>query len=75
MSAYKPTKYILVRNILCLHTPFLSRALLLCGWVMQKDVLGLMQTVKAQITLHIQAVCSLQSLSANRNIGYYRMYE
>ena len=34
-----------------------------------------MRTAKAQISLHIRAVCSGPSLSANWIIGYYRMYE
>ena len=34
-----------------------------------------MRTVKAQIRLHIRAVWSEPSLSANWTIGYYRMYE
>ena len=38
-------------------------------------VFGDMQTAKAQIILRFRAVWSGPSLSANRIIGYYRMYE
>ena len=40
-----------------------------------KRVFGHMRTAKAQISLHIGAVWSGPSLSVNRIIGYYRMYE
>ena len=45
------------------------------GLAMQKRVFGLMRTVKAQISLRIRAVWSGLSLSANRIIGYYMIYE
>ena len=41
---------------------------------MRKHVFGYMRTVKALIRLRIRAVWSRPSLSANRIIGYYRMY-
>ena len=44
------------------------------GSTMQKDASRLVQTVKAQISLHIQAVWSGPSLFAYRIIGYYGMY-
>ena len=34
-----------------------------------------MRTAKAQISLRIRAVWSRPSVSANRIIGYYKMYE
>ena len=42
---------------------------------MQKSVFRYMQTLKAQISLCIPAVRSGPSLSANRIIGHYRMYQ
>ena len=45
------------------------------GSAMQKHVYAHMRTVTAQISLHIHAVQSGPLLSANRIIGYYRMYE
>ena len=42
---------------------------------MRKRVFGHVLTVKAQISLRIRAVWSGPSLSTNRIIGYYRMYE
>ena len=42
---------------------------------MRKFVFGHMRTVKAQISLRIRAVWSGPSLSANRIIGFYRMYQ
>ena len=43
--------------------------------VMRKRVFRHMRTAKAQIRLRICAVWSGPSVSANRIIGYYRMYE
>ena len=43
--------------------------------VMRKRVFGHMWTAEVQISLRISAVWSGPSLSANRIIGYYRMYE
>ena len=40
-----------------------------------KTVLGHMRTAKSQISLRIRAVWSGPSLSANRIIGHYRMYQ
>ena len=45
------------------------------GCAVRKCVYGQVRTAKAQISLHIHAVWSGPSLSANRIIGYYRMYE
>ena len=45
------------------------------GRAMRKRVFGHMRTAKAQISLRIRAVWSGPSLSANRIIGYYEMYE
>ena len=45
------------------------------GHAMPKCVCGHMRTAKAQIRLRIRAVWSGPSLSANRIIGYYRIYE
>ena len=42
---------------------------------MRKHVFGHMRTAKAQISLRVRAVWSGPSLSANRFIGYYRMFE
>ena len=42
---------------------------------MRQRVFGHMRTAKAQISLRIRAVWSGPSLSANRIIGYYRMYQ
>ena len=42
---------------------------------LRKHVFGHMRTAKAQISLRIRAVWSGPSLSANRLIRYYRMYE
>ena len=45
------------------------------GCAMWKLVIGYMWTVKAQIRLRFRAVWSGPSLSTNRIIGYYRMYD
>ena len=45
------------------------------GRAMQKRVFGYMRTPNAQISLRIRAVWSGHLVSANRTIGYYRMYE
>ena len=45
------------------------------GRTMRKRVFGHMRTAKTQISLRIRAVWSGPSLSANRIIGYYRMYD
>ena len=45
------------------------------GRAMRKRAFGHMRTAKAQISLRIRAVWSGSSLSANRIISYYRMYE
>ena len=45
------------------------------GCVMRKPVFRHIRTAKAQIRLRGCAVWSGPSLSANRTIGYYRMYE
>ena len=42
---------------------------------MRKRVFGNGRAAKAQISLRIRAVWSGPSLSANRIVGYYRMYE
>ena len=42
---------------------------------MRKRAFGHMRTAKAQISLRIRAVWSGPSLSANRIIGHYRMYQ
>ena len=51
----------------------------MCKWYIgrakQKRVFGHMRAAKAQISLRIRAVWSGPSLSANKIIGYYRMYE
>ena len=47
----------------------------LLGRTMRKCVYGLMRTAKAQISLRIRAISSEQSLSLNRSIGYYRMFQ
>ena len=44
-----------------------------CG--MRKHVFGHMRTAKAQINLRIRAVWSGPTLSANRIIRYFRMYQ
>ena len=43
--------------------------------VMRKCIFGHKRTAKAQISLRIRAVWSGHSPSANRIIGYYRMYQ
>ena len=45
------------------------------GRTKRKHVFGHMRTAKAQISLRIRAVWSGPSLSANRIIEYYRMYQ
>ena len=42
---------------------------------MQKLVFGYIRTAKAQIRVHIHAVCSRPSQSANRIHQYWKMYE
>ena len=42
---------------------------------MRKRVFGHMRTAKAQVSLRIRTIWSGPSLSANRIIGYYRMFE
>ena len=51
---------------------------LCCLWrrrVIRKHVYGHMRTANAQIRLRIRAVWSGPSLSANRIVGYYRMFQ
>ena len=45
------------------------------GRAMRKHVLGYMRLTKVQIKLNIRAVWSGPLRSANRMIGYYRMYK
>ena len=45
------------------------------GRAMRKCDFGHMRTAKAQVSLRIRAGSSGPSLSANKIIGYYRMYE
>ena len=45
------------------------------GCAMRKCVFGHIRTAKAQTSLRIHAVWSGPSLSGNRTIGYYRMYQ
>ena len=45
------------------------------GPAIRERIFGHMRTAKAQISLRIRAVWSEPSLSANRIIRYYRMYE
>ena len=45
------------------------------GWAMWKPVFGRMRTAKAQISLRIGAGWSGPLLSANRVIGYYRIFQ